>query len=84
MRHAVRGVQQSPRRANASVELRGKYRQHVARVLALGGMPEQATLAAADDVIAFETRLANTPAAEFDTALAQIHRIARFRLEDLV
>jgi len=40
------------------VELRGKYRQHIARVLALGGMPEKATLAAADGVIALEKRLA--------------------------
>src|SRR5262249_13984203 len=34
-----------------AVELRDKYRQHVARVLALGGMPEKATLAAADGVV---------------------------------
>ena len=39
-------------------EMRDKYRQHVARVLALGGMPEKATLAAADGVIALEKRLA--------------------------
>jgi putative endopeptidase len=41
-----------------SVELRGAYRQHVARVLALGGMAEKAALAAADGVIALEKRLA--------------------------
>jgi endothelin-converting enzyme/putative endopeptidase len=41
-----------------AVQLRDKYRQHVARVLALGGMPANATLAAADGVIALEHRLA--------------------------
>ncbi len=71
----------------SSVELRGKYRQHVARVLALGGMPEQATLAAADDVIPFETRLANAsldaktaadPAATaHKTTFAQLGEMAR-------
>ena len=39
-------------------ELRDRYRQHVARVLALGGMPDKATLAAAAGVIALEKRLA--------------------------
>ena len=33
---------------------------------------------------AFEARLPNTPEAEFDTALLQIARIFRFRLEDRV
>ncbi len=37
----------------------------------------------ADILAAFETRLANDPDAEFETAIAQIHRIARFRLDDL-
>jgi len=37
----------------------------------------------ADILAAFEARLANPPEVEFDTALAQIHRIAAFRLEDL-
>ncbi len=37
----------------------------------------------ADILAAFEQRLANDPATEFDTAIAQIHRIARFRLDDL-
>jgi 2-oxo-4-hydroxy-4-carboxy-5-ureidoimidazoline decarboxylase len=37
----------------------------------------------ADILAAFESRLANSPAAEFDAAIAQIHRIAGFRLEDL-
>jgi len=32
---------------------------------------------------AFEARLANDPEAEFETAIAQIHRIAGFRLADL-
>lgn len=41
-----------------AVELRDKYRQHVARVLALGGMPEKATAAAAAGVLALEQRLA--------------------------
>jgi len=39
-------------------EMRDNYRRHVARILALGGMPEGATLAAADGVIALEKRLA--------------------------
>lgn len=33
---------------------------------------------------AFQARLANDPETEFDTAIAQIHRIARFRLADLL
>ncbi|WGM40756.1 2-oxo-4-hydroxy-4-carboxy-5-ureidoimidazoline decarboxylase [Caulobacter sp. NIBR1757] len=37
----------------------------------------------ADILAAFEQRLANDPATEFETAIAQIHRIARFRLGDL-
>jgi endothelin-converting enzyme/putative endopeptidase len=42
----------------AAAQLREAYRQHIARVLALGGMPAGATRAAADAVIALETRLA--------------------------
>lgn len=37
----------------------------------------------ADILAAFEQRLANDPDTEFETAIAQIHRIARFRLDDL-
>ena len=37
----------------------------------------------ADILAAFEARLANDPATEFATALAQIHRIAALRLADL-
>ena len=37
----------------------------------------------ADVLAAFEQRLANDPDTEFETAIAQIHRIARFRLDDL-
>ena len=37
----------------------------------------------ADILAAFEKRLANEPEAEFAEALRQIHRIARFRLDDL-
>lgn len=33
---------------------------------------------------AFEARLGNDPETEFETAIAQIHRIAGFRLADLV
>ncbi len=33
---------------------------------------------------AFENRLANTPAREFETALGQIARIAAFRLNDII
>jgi len=67
-------------------EMRDKYRQHVARVLALGGMPEKATLAAADGVIALEKRLAEAsldaktaadPAAtEHKTTFAQLKQMA--------
>jgi endothelin-converting enzyme/putative endopeptidase len=67
-------------------ELRGKYREHVARVLALGGMPQNATLAAADGVIALEKRLAEAsldaktaadPAAtEHKTTFAQLEAMA--------
>ena len=67
-------------------ELRDKYRQHVARVLALGGMPTKATLAAADGVIALEKRLAEAsldaktaadPAAiEHKTTFAQLKAMA--------
>jgi 2-oxo-4-hydroxy-4-carboxy-5-ureidoimidazoline decarboxylase len=38
----------------------------------------------ADILAAFEARLANDPDTEFATAIAQIHRIAGFRLADLL
>ncbi|MEW5686832.1 MAG: 2-oxo-4-hydroxy-4-carboxy-5-ureidoimidazoline decarboxylase [Pseudomonadota bacterium] len=38
----------------------------------------------ADILAAFEARLHNDPETEFQTAIAQIHRIARFRLADLL
>lgn len=38
----------------------------------------------ADILAAFEARLGNDPETEFSTAIAQIHRIARFRLADLM
>ena len=38
----------------------------------------------ADILTAFEARLANDPETEFATAIAQIHRIAGFRLADLL
>ena len=38
----------------------------------------------ADILAAFEARLANDPDTEFETAIAQIHRIAGFRLADLL
>ena len=41
-------------------------------------------LTRADILAAFEARLAADPAAEFATALAQIHRIAGFRLVELM
>jgi len=69
-----------------AAELRAKYRQHVARVLALGGMPEKATLAAADGVIALEKRLAeasldaktaaDSAATEHKTTFAQLKQLA--------
>jgi 2-oxo-4-hydroxy-4-carboxy-5-ureidoimidazoline decarboxylase len=37
-----------------------------------------------DILAAFESRLANDPETEFETAIAQIHRIAGFRLADLI
>lgn len=40
-------------------------------------------LARADILKAFAARLANAPEAEFATAIAEIHRIAGFRLADL-
>lgn len=40
-------------------------------------------LARADILKAFEARLANAPETEFVTAIAEIHRIAGFRLTDL-
>jgi OHCU decarboxylase len=40
-------------------------------------------LTRADILKAFEARLANDPATEFATAIAEIHRIAGFRLADL-
>jgi endothelin-converting enzyme/putative endopeptidase len=67
-------------------ELRDKYRQHVARVLALGGMPGKATLAAADGVFALEKRLAeasldaktaaDSAATEHKTTFAQLKEMA--------
>jgi putative endopeptidase len=69
-----------------AAELRNKYRQHVARVLALGGMPDKATLAAADGVIALEKRLAeasldaktasDSAATEHKTTFAQLKAMA--------
>lgn len=38
----------------------------------------------AEILTAFEARLANDPETEFETAIAQIHRIAGFRLADLL
>ena len=38
---------------------------------------------ATDDFFADKARLANDPETEFATAIAQIHRIAGFRLADL-
>jgi 2-oxo-4-hydroxy-4-carboxy-5-ureidoimidazoline decarboxylase len=40
-------------------------------------------LSRVDILAAFEARLANDPEAEFAAAIAQIHRIAGFRLADL-
>jgi 2-oxo-4-hydroxy-4-carboxy-5-ureidoimidazoline decarboxylase len=40
-------------------------------------------LSRADILAAFAARLANDPKTEFATAIAQIHRIAGFRLADL-
>jgi 2-oxo-4-hydroxy-4-carboxy-5-ureidoimidazoline decarboxylase len=37
-----------------------------------------------DILAAFEARLANDPETEFEAAIAQIHQIAAFRLEDLL
>ena len=47
-------------------------------IVAVKGMSRAEILAA------FEARLANDPATEFETAIAQIHRIAAFRLAELM
>jgi putative endopeptidase len=80
------GIGLPDRDAYAKAELRDKYRQHVARMLALGGMQEKATLPAADGVIALEKRLADAaldaktaadPAAtEHKTTFAQLKKMA--------
>jgi OHCU decarboxylase len=41
-------------------------------------------LTRADILVAFEARLGNDPDTEFEAAIAQIHRIAGFRLTDLL
>jgi len=41
-------------------------------------------LTRADILAAFEARLGNDPETEFEAAITQIHRIAAFRLEDLL
>ena len=74
------------RDAYAKPELRERYRRRVARVLALAGMPEPDTLAAADGVIALETRLADasldaktaadSAATEHAMTLAQLAELA--------
>jgi OHCU decarboxylase len=46
-------------------------------IIAVSGLKRQDILAA------FETRVLNDPAVEFTTALAQVHRIARIRLDRL-
>ena len=46
-------------------------------VMAVKGSDRHAILAA------FEERLGNDAASEFERAIAEIHRIARFRLNDL-
>lgn len=68
-----------------AAEIRDKYRQHVARVLALGGMPEKATRAAADGVIALEKRLAEA-SLDAKTAAdpaATAHRMTFAQLQEL-
>jgi 2-oxo-4-hydroxy-4-carboxy-5-ureidoimidazoline decarboxylase len=47
-------------------------------IVAVKGMTRQDILAI------FERRLANDPELEFDTAISQIHRIAGYRLADLI
>jgi putative endopeptidase len=74
------------RDAYAKADVLDKYRPHVARMLALGGMPEKATLAAADGVIALEKRLAeasldaktagDSAATEHKTTFAQLKALA--------
>jgi putative endopeptidase len=69
----------------AFAELRDRYRQHVARVLALGGMPEKAALAAASGVIAFEKRLAEASldAKAAGDPAATDHKLTFAQLEEL-
>lgn len=70
---------------STSAALRTEYRQHVARVFVLAGMPEKSTLPAADVVIALEARLAAAsldPKAAADPA-ATAHRTTFAELEKL-
>jgi endothelin-converting enzyme/putative endopeptidase len=80
------GLGLADREAYAKPALRAAYSRHVARVLALSGISASATVAAADDVVALEKRLADAsldpktaadPAAtDHPTTFAQLHALA--------
>jgi putative endopeptidase len=69
----------------AAAEIRDKYRQHVSRVLGLGGVPAKATLAAADGAIALEKRLAEASLDAKTAAdpVATEHRMTFAQLKEL-
>lgn len=70
----------SPEEFEAFQRLNGAYtaRFGFPFIVAVKGLSRGEILAA------FEARLSNNPEAEFETAIAEIHRIARFRLADLM
>jgi OHCU decarboxylase len=72
--------QASPAEAEAFTRLNGAYaaRFGFPFILAVKGLSRREILAA------FETRLANDPETEFEAALNEIHRIAGYRLAELV
>src|SRR5687768_9950465 len=68
------------------VESRGAYQQRVARTLALAGMPEKSTVAAATGVLALEARLAGASldASTAGDPKATEHKTTFAELEKLV
>ena len=67
----------SPEEFTRFTELNGRYGTKFGHpfIIAVRGLNRDAILAA------FETRVNNDPATEFATALAEVHKIARLRLE---
>ena len=67
----------SPEEFEAFQTLNARYAERFGHpfIIAVAGLDRAAILSA------FRQRVENTPEAEFETALAQVHRIARVRLE---